>query len=120
MVVRVLVVEDERDLREGIAEVLQEEGYEVATAENGAIGLDRAREFAPEVILLDLMMPVMNGYQFLESQQGDPALSHIPVVVVSAVSRSVRARTVVEHVSKPFSIVQLLSIVERAGPHPNA
>jgi CheY-like chemotaxis protein len=46
LVVRVLVVEDERDLREGIAEVLQEEGYEVATAENGAVGLERAREFA--------------------------------------------------------------------------
>jgi CheY-like chemotaxis protein len=66
------------------------------------------------------MMPVMNGYQFLESQQGDPALAHIPVVVVSAVARSVKAANVVEHVSKPFSIVQLLSIVERAGPHPLA
>lgn len=114
---RVLVVEDERDLREGIAEVLEEEGYAVATAENGAVGLQRAREFGPEVILLDLMMPVMNGYQFLEAQQQDPALAHVPVVVVSAVARSVKAASVVEHVSKPFNIVQLLSIVERAAPH---
>jgi CheY-like chemotaxis protein len=114
--VRVLVIDDERDLREGIAEVLEEEHHEVATAGNGAEGLVRARQFRPDVILLDLMMPVMNGWQFLEAQQSDPALCHTPVVIVSAVSRDATAKTVVERMTKPFSIVQLLSIVERAHP----
>jgi CheY-like chemotaxis protein len=113
--VRVLVVEDEQDLRDGLAEVLRDEGHEVETAENGAEGLDRARQFRPEVILLDLMMPVMNGWQFLESQQLDPALSRIPVIVVSAAARVAAGKTVVEHLSKPFNVVQLLSVVERVA-----
>ncbi len=111
---RVLVVEDERDLRDGIAEVLEVEGHEVATAENGAVALDRARQFDPAVILLDLMMPVMNGWQFLEAQCGDAALCRIPVVVVSAVAGRAKAPTVVERLTKPFSVVHLLDVVERA------
>jgi two-component system, chemotaxis family, chemotaxis protein CheY len=112
--VRVLVIEDERDIREGIAEALELDGHSVTVAENGARGLERAREDHPQVILLDLMMPVMNGWQFLDAQQRDPVLGHIPVVVVSARS-SAPARNVVARLTKPFELVHLLSAVEAAG-----
>lgn len=113
---RVLVVDDERDLRDGIAEVLEEVGHEVVTAANGAEALDRARQFGPAVILLDLMMPVMNGWQFLDAQNHDDVLCRIPVVVVSAASRGASSPAVVEHLPKPFSVPRLLSVVDRVRP----
>lgn len=81
----VLIVEDDRDTREMLGRFLELEGYDVDTAENGQSALATLRSGSNAcVILLDLMMPVMDGWQFRHAQQQDPKLSGIPVVVVTA------------------------------------
>jgi CheY-like chemotaxis protein len=86
---QVLVVEDDLDTREMLERFLELEGFAVRTAANGEAALaSLQREGRPSVILLDLMMPVMNGWQFREAQQQQPHLADIPVVVVSAAGAS--------------------------------
>jgi CheY-like chemotaxis protein len=81
----VMIVEDDRDTREMLGRFLELEGFEVRTAANGQLALEALQEDGtPSVILLDLMMPVMNGWQFREMQVRDPRFSQIPVVVVTA------------------------------------
>ena len=81
----VLVVEDDPDCRDMLATLLNALGYSVATAANGAEALALTRELHPCLILLDLMMPVMDGEEFRARQLADPAISDIPVVIVSAI-----------------------------------
>src|SRR6187549_1262395 len=82
----ILVVEDDTDIRESLVEVLEDEGFGVRAAADGRQALDvlRAERPLPDLILLDLMMPVMNGFQFREQQLSDAAFAGIPVVVVTA------------------------------------
>jgi CheY-like chemotaxis protein len=83
---QVLVVDDDRAIREIVAEILEEEACQVATAPHGAAALDYLKHTPspPNVILLDLMMPIMDGITFLEAKQAEPILKEIPVVVLSA------------------------------------
>jgi CheY-like chemotaxis protein len=83
---RVLIVEDDRDTREMLGRFLELEGFEVRTAANGQIALETLRDgdHSNCVILLDLMMPVMDGWQFRQHQARDPQLAAIPVVVITA------------------------------------
>ena len=84
----VFVVEDDADTREMLCRFLELEGYHVESAVNGQQALERLHAGAhPSVILLDLMMPVMDGWQFRHAQAQDAALSTIPVIVVSAAGR---------------------------------
>jgi CheY-like chemotaxis protein len=80
----VLVIEDDRDSRLLMQTLLRLEGYSVVGASNGREGLDVTRSEHPCVILLDLMMPVMDGVEFRQAQVGDPEIRNIPVIVVSA------------------------------------
>ncbi len=80
----VLVVEDDPDTREMERFALQCTGFHVEVASNGRAALEALSELRPCVILLDLMMPVMNGLDFLKSRQLEPALAKIPVICVSA------------------------------------
>ncbi len=106
----VLVVEDDRDIRDCIADALDMEGYTVAVCPHGRDALEKLRGgFLPDVILLDLLMPVMSGWEFRQEQLADPLLSRIPVVVVSA-STPGTARPD-RHLPKPFGIEELLAIV---------
>ncbi|WP_248362465.1 response regulator [Anaeromyxobacter oryzae] len=114
---RVLVVEDEPDIRESEAEVLESEGYEVSTAGDGVEALRRAHEAIPKVILLDLMMPTMDGWQFREAQLRDPDLAPIPVIVVSAIPPPTGVNPAA-HITKPFDLTQLLDTVERVAATP--
>src|SRR5919202_3297891 len=81
---RVLVVDDEDAIRDVVAQVLDLEGYEVRTARNGAEALDQVRSYRPNIVLLDLMMPVMNGWEFLEACAQNDLCADTPVVVMSA------------------------------------
>ena len=82
---RILVVDDEADIRELLARLLERKGYSVVSASNGAEALQELRSSsAPCVILLDLMMPVMDGFQFRAEQQSDPAIASVPIVVITA------------------------------------
>ena len=110
----VLIVEDDEMLRRSLRDLLHDEGFAVAEAVNGRAALDYLRqEPAPSVILLDLMMPVMTGREFLEHQLRDAALAKIPVVVLSAVDEASRAVSAQEHLSKPFRIEELLAALSR-------
>jgi CheY-like chemotaxis protein len=80
----ILVVDDNLDARESLAEVLEIAGYEVEKAENGKIALDMLVAHPAALVLLDLMMPVMDGWQVVEAMRGDRELSQVPVVIVSA------------------------------------
>ena len=114
----ILIVEDDADLRDSLADLLMEEGYQVAGASNGQEALDYLRHAAPPcLILLDLMMPVMNGWEFRAAQEQDPSLSSIPVIVVSGQGRMQRHSVdlhAVEFVDKPINVDQLLKAVIRA------
>jgi CheY-like chemotaxis protein len=83
---RVLIAEDDREIRESVAELLESEGYEVIPAENGRRALEvlRAGGEQPGLILLDLMMPELDGFQFRAEQRKDPSLAGIPVLLMSA------------------------------------
>jgi CheY-like chemotaxis protein len=83
---RVFVVEDDTDIRNSLAVLLECEGHEVEEASHGLEALTKIRATSqkPDLIVLDLMMPVMDGFQFLEEQIKDPALASIPVLVLSA------------------------------------
>ncbi len=114
LVRRVLVIEDDQAIREGVAEVLSAEGYTVAEAANGLEGLREARDQPPSLIVLDLMMPTMNGWQFRQEQQRDPALADIPVIILSAYSEMPGPRLdEAARFAKPFDIVTLLLAVDK-------
>jgi CheY-like chemotaxis protein len=113
----VLVVEDDADIRSALVTILSEEGYEVLSARHGREALEVLRGGArPDVILLDLMMPVMNGADFRVAQLADPALAHIPVVVLTAAGtarEAAHALRAADAFAKPFELGALLSSIER-------
>src|SRR5256885_4651398 len=81
---QLLVVEDEPIIRRFLEEGLTDAGFKVETAHNGAVALDRVAEHRPDAVLLDLLMPVMDGLAFLRERQQQPRLAAVPVVVLSA------------------------------------
>jgi CheY-like chemotaxis protein len=106
----VLLVEDDRDIRDAVAAVLEAEGYTVLTAENGQAALSILERGQPCVVLLDLMMPIMNGWDFMEEVKKRLRLADLPVVVVSAYSER-RAEGVRRVLKKPLDVNQLLAAV---------
>lgn len=104
----VLIVDDERDFREGLQQLIAASGYEVFTASNGKDALELLAVIpTPGVIFTDLMMPVMNGHQLLGALAQNPALAQIPVVMVSAAPVSVRG--VAAFLKKPPDLDELLN-----------
>lgn len=113
----ILLVEDDFAIRETVADVLESEGFEVACVANGREALSRLGEDGsarPGVILLDLMMPVMDGWEFRTAQRSDPRLAGIPVVVLSAGAEGSLARLApAAYLPKPFELDRLLDVVGR-------
>jgi CheY-like chemotaxis protein len=105
-VASVLVVDDDSDFRAAICAILVDEGYAVRSAANGAEALERIAEETPDVLLLDLVMPVMNGWELLRSLR--EASLAIPVVVISALAD----RSAPYQIAKPVSLDQLLKLVD--------
>ncbi len=83
---KILVVDDEPDMVEMIKTALEGGAHQVITAFNGQEGLDKARKEKPDAIVMDIMMPVKDGFVACKELKGDPAISHIPVLVLTAVS----------------------------------
>jgi CheY-like chemotaxis protein len=106
---RVLVVDDDRDMRDTVAAALETEGYAVRCAENGAQALALMRGYLPEAIVLDLSMPVMTGWELLDAVHQQRELREVPVLVLSALT----APDGVEHLDKPVSLDQLLATLDR-------
>jgi CheY-like chemotaxis protein len=120
----VLVVDDDEDLREAICEALRDEGYAVASASDGAEALSWLRahpEQPPGIILLDLMMPVMNGWQFRAEQRRDPRLASIRTVVMTAATATDDGALAADwFLPKPVPLQQLLDLVRATCDEPVA
>jgi two-component system chemotaxis response regulator CheY len=116
--VRVLVVEDDVDIRDTVAELLVEEGHVVHTAPSGkeALELLQGMSLLPDVILLDLMMPIMDGWTFYGELQQHAPLAALPIVVISAdanVHQKAARLNPVACLRKPVGIDELLAVVAR-------
>jgi len=109
----VLVVDDDPDILEAICDILDSESYRVARARNGAEALERVDAERPDVILLDLMMPVMDGVAFAKALRERPADRDVPILIISADGNPQRAASVNArgYLAKPFDIEALLSHV---------
>ena len=109
----VLIVEDDEDVRDFMDVLLRASGYETMTAANGAIGLEMMQHRRPCVVLLDLMMPVMDGWTFRKRQLADPALAPVPVICLTAMYRpsEVERQLAVRCLSKPVDFDRLLDEV---------
>jgi CheY-like chemotaxis protein len=109
----VLVVEDDFSIRETLREILEVHGYVVRTAENGREGLEKLKTIAkPCLVLLDMMMPVMDGRAFLDAVREDTMLAPIPVLVVSATATPENTRGAVDFMKKPPDLDLLLKMVD--------
>lgn len=115
----VLIIDDEPDLVEIAKSHLEEAGYLVVSASNGVEGLERAKAVKPDLILLDIAMPAMDGLEMLETLRGTPGLSSIKVLMLTAKGRTEnifeadRLRAV-DFLIKPFTYQDLIAAVRKA------
>jgi CheY-like chemotaxis protein len=119
---RVLVVDDDATIRSVVAELLEDEGYVVDTAGDGAQALQRAREAPPAAILLDLMMPVLDGWGFVDACRQQSICLGVPVVVMSAahglqeITRRLKQLGVRAVLAKPLDVIALIALMEHYAP----
>lgn len=115
MPTRILVVDDDPSILALVAEILLDEGYDVATAGNGAEALERVAEVVPAVIVTDLMMPVMDGPALVRACRAEPSTAGLPIVIMSAALTALRdgmkSLGVQDVISKPFDTDSLVAIV---------
>jgi two-component system, OmpR family, alkaline phosphatase synthesis response regulator PhoP len=121
---RVLIIEDEPHIVLSLEYLLERDGYETATAADGERGLAMVRELRPDVVLLDLMLPRLNGYQVCQAIKSDPELAPIPVIILSAKGQEVevlkgRSLGAAQYITKPFANAEILEAV-RAVLEPRA
>jgi two-component system chemotaxis response regulator CheY len=108
----VLVVEDDDDIREVIIEILEAEGYSTLSARNGKEALDLLEQTAkPCLVLLDMMMPIMNGRQFLDAIMKNSRLAPLPVLIVSAIADKTNTEGSIGYLKKPIDINVVLDVV---------
>ncbi len=112
----ILIIDDDTQVHEMLRRMFLKEGFEVYTATNGEEGIDRAREIKPNAIILDVLMPGMDGWSVLASLKSDSELSDIPVIMLSMVDDRTRgyAMGVTEYLTKPADKQQLLTILRRS------
>ncbi|NJM28064.1 MAG: response regulator, partial [Pseudanabaena sp. RU_4_16] len=113
---KILVVEDMDSLREEIIETLTYEGFEVIGAENGAVGVELALKHLPNLIICDVMMPELNGYETLTTLRREPSTATIPFVFLTAKADKVDMRQGMQlgaddYLTKPFTIEELLGAI---------
>lgn len=116
----ILVVDDDPDILEALSEILESEGFGIRQARNGLEALDLVANLAPNLILLDLMMPVMDGWEFAERMRGRPEWARIPVIVLSAdrnIGTKARELGALGYLAKPFELNELLSMVQTSLQH---
>lgn len=116
---KILAIDDENDVLLIISASLKAEGFEVLTASDGEEGLDIADKAHPDVILLDVMMPLMDGFEVLEKLRENPNTQQIPVVMLTGLSDKEKIREAIDkgtqyYVVKPFDIHDLLSKIKIA------
>ncbi len=115
---RVLVVDDEPTLREVIAAYLEDSGYAVDQAENGVQALERMRAVRPDVIVLDLLLPVMDAHELMRVMRREPGIAAVPVVLLSAAVDLPRATEQLQPrgaLAKPVDLDVLLAVIPRVA-----
>jgi DNA-binding response OmpR family regulator len=116
---RIICIEDEPEMIDLFKLILNRRGFEVIGANGGRQGLDLVRELKPDLVLIDLMMPDMDGWEVYQQLKGDPATQHIPVIVVTAKAQSIdrvlglHIAKVNDYIAKPFSPSALLESIEQ-------
>ena len=117
---RILCIEDEPEMIDLIRLILGRRGFEVSGANGGMAGIKAVRSELPDLVLLDLMMPDMDGWEVYQQMKADEATRHIPVIVVTAKAQSIdkvlglHIAKVDDYIAKPFSPQELLTSVEKA------
>ena len=114
---RVLLIEDNIEIRENTAEILELANYKVDTAANGKLGIEMALEHLPDLIICDIMMPVLDGYGVLHLLQKNEVLKNIPFIFLTAKAERGDFRKGMEmgaddYITKPFSDIELLTAIE--------
>ena len=129
---KVLVIDDDADLVSSVRVVMEDAGWQVNSAENGAIGIESAREEAPDLIILDVLMPRQDGLTTYEQLRADPALGAVPIIVLTSVSQKLKLgfseeefKTHYGHgpeafLEKPFEPKKFLDTVKRLHKPPSA
>ncbi|HEU5060470.1 MAG TPA: response regulator [Kofleriaceae bacterium] len=113
---RVLIVDDEFGLAEVVAEMLSERGFETTLAINGQLALDLIREQVPDLVLLDCMMPILDGTGVVRALRADPKTAAVPIILMTALPHVVPPdvqATTCALLSKPFSPGELFAAIER-------
>ncbi len=114
---KLLVIEDDPDLRNNICDLLESEGYVIESAEDGTIGVEKVRKTLPDLIMCDIMMPGLNGYEVLEELQKDPETAIIPFIFLTAKVEIENLRRGMnlgadDYLFKPFDVDELLDAVK--------
>ncbi|HSO26592.1 MAG TPA: response regulator [Anaerolineales bacterium] len=116
---RIVYIEDEQEMIDLVRLILSRKGFEVLGAGGGREGLDMVREHLPDLVLLDLMMPDMDGWDVYQQMKADDRTRQIPVIVITAKAQSIdkvlglHIAKVDDYISKPFSPKELLQSVEK-------
>ncbi|TVR76323.1 MAG: response regulator [Saprospirales bacterium] len=114
---KILVIEDNHDVRENLEEILELSGYQVSGAKDGKDGVEMAKLIQPDLILCDIMLPILDGFGILKILSGDPALSKVPFIFLTAKSELTDMRKGMnlgadDYITKPFQKDELLSVIE--------
>jgi len=109
----ILVVDDEPPITQFLAELLEEEGHRVATADHGGTALDEIAREQPDLVISDLMMPVMDGAHMVERLRHNPTTAHIPVIMISAAGeRKASVTGANASFGKPLDVGRLLTTID--------
>lgn len=117
---RILIVDDDPNIVQMLSDILTDEGYEVATATQSLRAFDRAKEAQPDLILMDIMMPYLDGLDQIKLLSLDDDLKDIPIIVITAKARALegidnlKALRIVDYLYKPFEISDLLDKIKKA------
>ncbi len=114
--IQVLMVEDDMDSRHIIRDLLESVGYEMIEAVTGPDGVRTAKEYGPDLILMDVQLPGFDGFEATRQIKENPALQHIPIIAVTSYAMSTDATRAMEagcdgYVSKPFNLTVLLDTI---------
>jgi CRP/FNR family cyclic AMP-dependent transcriptional regulator len=114
---KILLIEDNDDIRENTAEILELANYKVVTAANGKLGIETALAEQPDLIVCDIMMPVLDGYGVLHALHKNEAVKNIPFIFLTAKTERSDLRRGMElgaddYITKPFSGTELLNAIE--------
>jgi len=114
---KILLIDDEPELVKAIEIRLKSTGYDVSVAYDGRTGIDKVKEIKPDLIILDLLMPITDGYAVANELKDDPETKHIPIIILTASQREdlktrCRELGITSFIMKPFETSDLLMVVK--------